>query len=290
MSVRAEGKNLAGRSRGASAPAALARRGVLKLALGGAVAAPALAGATRAVASPHPAQALASQTVESAELLQQSPIDIRLGSVTTVSGLPQLKVRYSTDTSVRTHYVSKDEDQPLGCSIRGHEETEETEVEPGAGDVVLDGVTYHLVQFHFHTPSEHLVQGRAAPLEQHLVHQSDDGRLLVIGVLLTAGPADEVDRVLADLPNECGRSIDVHHFNLRKLLPVNLATVRYQGSLTTAPFTEGVQWFLTVPQTVSAAGIRAFQTVFPEGDSRPVQPLNDRRILADVRWSPGWSR
>jgi carbonic anhydrase len=220
----------------------------------------------------------------------QSPINLELGLITPTSGLPALTVRYATDTTVHTRYVQKDAADPDGCSTRDAEETEEVDVAPGAGDVVVGGVTYHLQQFHFHTPSEHRVQGRQAPLEQHLVHRSDDGHLLVISVLLFPGKADEADRVFAELPQECAEvENELDHFNLRQLLPTNLSTVRYNGSLTTAPFTEGVQWFLTTPQTVSPAGIRAFRTVFPDGDSRPVQPLNGRSVVADLRWSGGLS-
>ncbi len=50
-----------------------------------------------------------------------------------------------------------------------------------------DGQTYKFLQFHFHTGSEHTVNGRQAAAEVHFVHQNVDGKLLVIGVLIEAG-------------------------------------------------------------------------------------------------------
>lgn len=215
-------------------------------------------------------------------LPMQSPIDIRLSAVSAVHGLPALQVHYPTSTEVSVTYVRKDDDSPDGCSTRGEEETEEVDVHPGAAWVTYQNVRYDLVQFHFHTRSEHTLNGIHAPLEQHLVHQDAAGRRLVIGVLLFPGAGDEQDRILSALPAECSAEVEIDDFDLRAVLPANMSTLRYQGSLTTAPFSEGVQWFLTVPQTVSRSSIRAFQTLFPEGDSRPTQPLNGRTLVADV--------
>ena len=226
------------------------------------------------------APAFASTTA----LPQQSPVDIRVRNVTRRRGLPQLAVRYSTDTAVSVRYVRRDDTAADGCSTRGVEETEEIDVKPGAGWIDYAGTRYNLLQFHFHTPSEHTVEGRHAPLEMHLVHQSAAGVRLVISVLLVEGRSSEPDRVLQQLPLECSEPLEVRHLDLRALIPTNLSTVRYTGSLTTAPYTEGVLWFLTAPKTVSAEGIEHFQTLFPEGDFRPTQPLNGRTLTADLHW------
>lgn len=217
----------------------------------------------------------------------QSPINIRPRDVRRVRGLPVLKVNYSTSASVTAHYVSKDGADPQGCGIRGEEETVEVQVADGAGDVTVGGGrSYKLLQFHFHTKSEHTINGRHAPLEMHLVHQDADGGKLVIGVLLHKGRRSEADRILTDLPQECGRQTEIGGFDLASLVPTRLATLRYDGSLTTDPYTEKVRWFLTVPGTTSAAGINAFQRMFPDGNSRRTQELNSRRVVADPGWHP----
>ena len=47
---------------------------------------------------------------------------------------------------------------------------------------VLEGKKYKLLQFHFHTPSEHRFRDESFPLEVHFVHRSDDGKLAVVGI------------------------------------------------------------------------------------------------------------
>lgn len=214
----------------------------------------------------------------------QSPIDLRPSEIRRVRGLPELKVCYDQDAAVSLQYRRKDEGDPAGCSARGIEETEQVNVEPGAAWATYEGVRYDLTQFHFHTPSEHTVEGRHAPLEQHVVHTSADGAVIVIGTLLFPGRANEADRVLSNLPAECDGGVEIDDFDLRALLPANLSTARYTGSLTTAPYTEGVRWFLTAPRTVSPEGIANFQALFPGGDFRESQPLDGRTPVADPQW------
>lgn len=46
------------------------------------------------------------------------------------------------------------------------------------GEVMTVGdKAYVLVQFHFHAPSEHTVNGEHFPMEMHYVHQAEDGAL-----------------------------------------------------------------------------------------------------------------
>ncbi|MFD7658066.1 carbonic anhydrase family protein [Actinosynnema sp. NPDC059797] len=212
----------------------------------------------------------------------QSPIDITASSIRFNPHLPQLQISYGHHVAGDLHYVRKDTAATDGCAVRDHEETEEFEVEPGSGHVTLSGVRYDLVQLHFHTPSEHRFGGHADPLEMHLVHRSAAGDLLVIGVPLRVGAASAVDRVLAHLAPECGEEVHLTDIDLNTLLPVNRATARYTGSLTTAPFTEGVQWFLMSEKTVTQATVSRFQSLFHAGNSRPVQPLNGRTVQVEL--------
>lgn len=212
---------------------------------------------------------------------QQSPVDLDPRRLLHGRPLPPLQVHYDRHAAVSLAYVSRDTADPGGCDVRDVEETEQAGVEPGAGWVMLAGTRYDLLQTHFHTPSEHTVDGRHTPMEQHFVHADTDGRLLVLGVLLLEGPTSEADQLLAELPDECSDTVPVADVDLRAMLPDRLAPVRYAGSLTTAPYSEDVQWFVVGTRTVSREGIQRFRTVFPDGDSREVQPLGDRRPVAD---------
>ena len=53
----------------------------------------------------------------------------------------------------------------------------------GTADWMVDGVAYKLLQFHYHSPSEHTVNGVQYPLEVHFVHQNAAGALAVFGIL-----------------------------------------------------------------------------------------------------------
>jgi len=214
----------------------------------------------------------------------QSPVDVRPALVRYRDDLDPLVLRYRRHVPVSVRYVTRDDPDGGGCQARGAEETEEVDVPEDAGYALYRRERYRLAQFHFHTPSEHTVRGRHAPLEMHLVHQSEAGARLVVGVLLTPGPASEVDRILRRLPEECAEPIEVADFDLRSLVPARPRTLRYRGSLTTTPFTEPVLWFLTEPRTCSREGIRAFRATFPDGDSREAQPLNGRVLRADAGW------
>ena len=83
---------------------------------------------------------------------------------------------------------------------------------------------------------------------------------------------------ISTLAPECGETVALHDINLNTLLPANRTTLRYNGSLTTAPFTEGVQWFLTKELTVSHETIARFQGLFTSGNARATQPLNGRVV------------
>jgi carbonic anhydrase len=207
----------------------------------------------------------------------QSPVDVTIGSIRIDRSQPRLNVSYG-HSDLELEYVRKDVADATGCTTRHHEETEEADVAPGAAHVTLAGVRYELEQFHFHTPSEHRFQGRSDPMEMHFVHRSAAGGLLVVGVPLRAGAPSTVDKVLARLAPECGEDVRVDDVDLNSLLPRNRTTFRYSGSLTTAPFTEGVQWFLTGELTVSQATINRFQGLFTSGNARAAQPLNGRTV------------
>lgn len=142
------------------------------------------------------------------------------------------------------------------------------------------------VQVQTALPQLQIHYSRSVPVSVHYVSKDDPttGGCIARG----AEETEEADRILSQLAGECGEPIEVENLNLRALLPANPSTLRYNGSLTTAPYSEGVQWFLTVPKTVSPQSIAAFRGLFPDGDSRSSQALNGRHLLADVHWSGHW--
>jgi carbonic anhydrase len=204
----------------------------------------------------------------------QSPIDIRSDN-TFFGNLSPMTFNLSSNTSLDV----------INNGSPGKESTIRANVPDGAGSITVDGDTYKLAQFHFHTPSEHLENSHATPLELHLVFADADKNLLVVGRWINYGDTNAaLAPIFSDLPQTTSDHLAINSFNLNSLIPDNLESFRYTGSLTTPPFSEGVKWIdLAQPLDMSAAQVQAFQHLFPDGDARPVQPLNGRIILTDVQ-------
>jgi carbonic anhydrase len=194
---------------------------------------------------------------------KQSPIDLDPAHATHADR-PPLIVHYTPTTVLELD--------------NGH--TIQDQVPPGEL-VELAGARFELEQFHFHHPSEHTLNGRHFPLEIHLVHRGERGKLLVVGVLVAEGAENPALRMLFEhLPHGAQR-VKVATDPVA-LLPSTLGYLTYDGSLTTPPCTEGVTWLvLATPIEASAAQIAQFSAVFPN-NSRPTVP----RDRPDVRAVP----
>lgn len=147
--------------------------------------------------------------------------------------------------------------------------------------MTFEGKQYNLLQFHFHAPSEHTVQGQFFPIEAHFVHQSEDGEYAVVGVFIEQGAENAAYQpVWEHLPADVGepQTIEGVSVNALDLLPADWSYYRYDGSFTTPPCTEGVKWVvMATPVEMSAEQIAAFTAIY-DHNNRPVQPLNDRQF------------
>ena len=56
-----------------------------------------------------------------------------------------------------------------------------------ADTINVNGVTFTLAQFHYHSPSETLIHGRTYPMEEHFVNTSSTGGETVLAVFLKIG-------------------------------------------------------------------------------------------------------
>ena len=103
---------------------------------------------------------------------------------------------------------------------------------------------FQILQFHFHAPSEHTVEGLQYDLELHLVHKDVDSKEsigAVIGILF--------DRTAGNYENDFltalwSKETDKVNINLQSFLSnVDFSEYwNYPGSLTTPPCTEGIKW------------------------------------------------
>jgi carbonic anhydrase len=204
---------------------------------------------------------------------RQSPVDI-IGT-RLAEGMSQWRVNYSTSSLRIAHH-----EHVTDIIDNGH--TIQVTVDAGSRLTTPSG-DYELRQFHFHTPSEHTLDGRQTPMEMHFVHQDAQGDFAVISALFVEGAANpNLAQLIEHLPAKKG---DAHHLpavriDLSLHIPADSAGYRYAGSLTTPPCLESVEW-LVLRHAITASGdqLRAFAERLGH-NNRPVQPLHERMLTA----------
>ena len=197
---------------------------------------------------------------------EQSPIDIRQAER---AELPPVRFEYKAGP---LEYLINN-----GYTIRVNYHDA-----PGSGNFLIVGDTqYHLTQFHFHRPSEEYVRGKPYAMEVHLMHESADGKVAAVAVLLRAGRANAtIQQIWDHMPMTKGREHEIPGVVIDPagLVPRDTTYFRYVGSLTAPPCTEGVTWMvLRTPVEVGPEQIEAFARLYPH-DVRPIQPLNGRAV------------
>lgn len=210
---------------------------------------------------------LSPEFVLCAEGLGQSPIDI-VDSQASAEDLPALSFNY----------------QPIALNEINNGHTLQVNYSEGSF-IEANGTRYDLLQFHFHAPSEHTLNGQNVAMEMHLVHRSAEGKLAVVGVMINPGDVNHAyDLVWDYMPANNGdtREVSTASINANDLLPAERSYYHYVGSLTTPPCSEGVEWYvLTTPVLLSEGQIASFKAIM-NNNNRPVQALNDRSIEVDT--------
>ncbi|PHT80086.1 Bifunctional monodehydroascorbate reductase and carbonic anhydrase nectarin-3 [Capsicum annuum] len=160
----------------------------------------------------------------------QSPIDLLNKRVEVVSDLGILKKYYKPSNATLLN--------------RGHDMM--LRWEGSAGYLKINGTQYQLKQVHWHTPSEHTIDGKRFSLEAHLVHESNDGKTAVIGIIYKIGRPDSflsmIETDLKALASAKGVEKAIGTINPKQIKLDGKKYYRYIGSLTTPPCTEDVVW------------------------------------------------
>ena len=193
---------------------------------------------------------------------RQSPIDV---VPTARAALPALRADWQAS--------------PLRWVHDGH--TLRVRSAPGSR-LWLGSTPLALQQFHFHLPGGDRIRGEHFPLGLHFPHKSPSGQLVTLVLLCREGAPHPA---LAQLPRpwpragEPERSVAGASVDPRLWLPPELGYYRYEGSLTSAPCTEGVVWLvLRQVATVSSDQLAALREVIAP-NAREVQPTNGRAVL-----------
>ncbi|XP_051204924.1 alpha carbonic anhydrase 7 [Lolium perenne] len=200
----------------------------------------------------------------------QSPIDLASPRVSLVRHLGYLNHSY----------------RPAQASIinRGHDIM--LNFEGDAGSVTINGTVYYLKQLHWHSPTEHSVNGRRYDLELHMLHQSAEKKAAVIGVFYEIGAHDaflhKLEPYLEMIAEQKDREEKVGVMDPRGARGRASVYYRYMGSLTTPPCSEGVIWTIVRRvRTVSRPQLELLRTAVHdemENNARPRQEVNSRDV------------
>ncbi len=146
---------------------------------------------------------------------------------------------------------------------------------------------YDAIQFHFHHPSEHKINGRSFPLEMHIVHaitedhfQPDTPRRNIanLSILFEVDDHSPPNPLIECLQlDSIGTEITINMYDMLGFIQ-HPEFFGYRGSLTTPPCAEVVSWFvLKEPLTITSKQLEHFKLGI-KGNNRNCQPLRGRTV------------
>ena len=193
-------------------------------------------------------------------------------------------------TATGQHQIRLSGNNPRVENISNTGHSIQLNFEPGP-TTTFDGKVYDFKQCHFHTPSEHQVDGVTYPMEMHCVGllpapEGSDAppEYLVGGFLFKMGDENHfISEFLGQVP-ESVQTVDVQEGesvyleDLLGELGEDEHYYVYRGSLTTPPHTESVTWLLLAH--IFEASPEQIQNInrIEGNNARHVQALYGRKV------------
>jgi carbonic anhydrase len=213
---------------------------------------------------------------------RQSPIDISFknGAWVSEENLKALSWRYDANSKFKIFH---------------NRHAVQATLNSGQNTIAFQGNTYKLLQFHYHIPSEHVIDGQRKFLEYHFVHQNINPPhdYAVVGVMMeqTNNASEESQNIAQEILKlitafeESEKDLDGLtdlSLNPAGFLPQNRSYATYQGSLTTPPCTESVTWILLKePVKLLSTRISEVKSYISTGfeNARPTQAITTKHDL-----------
>ncbi|XP_059627015.1 alpha carbonic anhydrase 7-like [Cornus florida] len=199
----------------------------------------------------------------------QSPIDLLNERVQIVSYLGRLKRDYKPSNAA---LINRGHDMMLKWKDAGH--------------MQINGTKYELRECHWHSPSEHTIDGKRFDLELHLVHESKSKKIAVVGIMYKFGRTDSFLLKMKDHLEAMANSNELERV-VGKVDPKQIKIgsrkyYRYIGSLTAPPCTQNVVWTIVRKvRTVTREQVRLLRDAVHDDQKanvRPIQPINTRSV------------
>ncbi|KAK8713701.1 hypothetical protein V6N13_148912 [Hibiscus sabdariffa] len=149
----------------------------------------------------------------------QSPVDMSNSRVKVINKPVDLKVKYKPCAALLKNRI-----RWPNCDV---------------GSIVINGTEYALQQAHWHSPSEHTINGISLAMELHMVHQNKQNKkMAVIGVLYNYGAPNDFLSKVGSVSKDQAHALRVAVHDVSSNL----------------------------------------RLMYAEQNARPVQPLNDRKV------------
>jgi carbonic anhydrase len=219
---------------------------------------------------------------------KQSPINFKDSDLVIIDEQePDLQVYVNLDDEFEDFFITDEEKGTIALSR-------------DFGKLTMDDLDYKIINMHLHSPSEHQVNGDNYDLEIHLVGQSKNGNLHVIGIFFEIGKEENefINGVMERL--DTGKTTKFDSSWL--LIDGKQDDYYYYDGSVTGPIVnndcvEGVRWtVMRNPVTISKEQFEFFDDRWANnqsfaggnGNNRPVQKINNRKVYlhsASESWS-----
>lgn len=174
---------------------------------------------------------------------------------------------------------------------KGHENFVLSKLHPGKNPptLKLGDVTAELVKIHLHTKSEHDLEGADLDGEIHLIHKindpTDGSEFIVVGIFFDQSAKAAETELFSLWASNVGKrntaksNTESIEIDPRNILPDLSKWYRYEGSLTSEPYSEIVSWLVLVDAIgVDSADFKKLKKKAHQPE-REIQPLSRRFVI-----------